>query len=641
MNLILNKFKNMKPISLFFTILVLTVLTSCGNKNSNLKSPSRALEVKFHNSTEGLNLELLNKDATLLNIDLGKFVFEDGLLGESYQIKSINKSSTDKTWKPVYGERSSVRNNYNETEISLKDGGSEKTIRLICRLYDEGVAFRYLFDERSVENTVLNRELTSFNFAHAYDSWVSNQAQGAYSKKNISDINSACERPLVIQQNDSSYLAIGEANLVDFARMKLISNKQKDNSLQVELSSNVDIEAAGFLTPWRYVMVADSPGKLMENNYFIENLNEPNKIEDTSWIKPGKVIREVTLTTQGGMACVDFAARHNIEYVEFDAGWYGPENDKASDATTITVDPARSTGTLELQRIIDYANNKGVGVVVYVNHLALENQLDEILPLYKSWGIKGIKYGFVNVGSQEWTSWLHDAIRKAAKYELMVDVHDEYRPTGYSRTYPNLMTQEGIRGDEESPSIEQTLITAFTRMIAGAGDQTNCFQADRVSEKMGGKAGQMAKSIILYSPWQFLYWYDRPTGSPAKIGGAGKAEGFIVENEELDFYDSLPVVWDETNVIEGKIGEYATFVRKSCDMWFIGSLVAKKGKTVEIPLTFLTENENYEATVFYQNAEGLNNNVVSQKKIVVNNQSTLKQELLANSGFAVIVKKSK
>src|SRR5690606_3411035 len=117
---------------------------------------------------------------------------------------------------------------------------------------------------------------------------------------------------------------------------------------------------------------------------------------------------------------------------------------------------------------------------------------------YKSWGIKGLKYGFVNVGSQEWTSWLHEAIRKAAKYQLMVDVHDEYRPTGYSRTYPNLMTQEGIRGDEESPSIEQSLTTLFTRMIAGAGDNTNCYLAPRVMKKMGGKAAQMAKTIMIY-----------------------------------------------------------------------------------------------------------------------------------------------
>ena len=180
---------------------------------------------------------------------------------------------------------------------------------------------------------------------------------------------------------------------------------------------------------------------MVENNYFILNLNEPNQIANTSWIKPGQVIREVTLTTAGSMASIDFAAENNIAYVLFDAGWYGAEEDVKSDATTVTVDPARSKGPLDLPKVIEYANSKGVGILVYVNKKALHQQLDEILPLYKKWGIKGVKYGFVNVGDQYATAWLHQAVRKAAKYELMVDIHDEYRPTGYSRTYPNLLTQ--------------------------------------------------------------------------------------------------------------------------------------------------------------------------------------------------------
>lgn len=630
----------MKPVSLFSAILLLTVLVSCGNSNRELISPSGLLEVNILSSKEGLNLELLKSEKNILNIDLGKFAFEDGLHGETYKIVDISFSSKDETWEPVYGERSSVRNNYNEAEITLKDGGvSGKTIRVVCRLYDEGIAFRYLFDNYSGAYKILNEELTSFNFHSDYLAWVTEKAQGVYSKKNISAINGECERPLVIQQNDSSYLAVGEAALVDFARMKLISNKEKENSLRVKLSSNVDIQAAGYLTPWRYVMVADSPGGLIENNYFIENLNEPNKIEDTSWIKPGKVIREVTLTTQGAMACINFAARHNIEYIEFDAGWYGKENDDASDATTITLDPKRSPGPLDLHEVIDYANKNDVGIILYVNRRALEKQLDEILPLYTSWGISGLKYGFVNVGSQEFTSWLHEAVRKAANYQLLVDVHDEYRPTGYSRTYPNFMTQEGIRGDEESPTVEHTLVTSFTRMIAGAGDNTNCFMAARVVEKLGGKAGQMAKSIILYSPWQFLYWYDRPADSPAKTGGAGSAEGFIIENEELGFFDALPTVWDETIVLEGKIGEYATFARRSGDNWFIGSLAAKQGRTIEIPLNFLDKDNEYEATIYNQNSEDLENNTVAIEKIKVNSGTVISKKLMGDSGLAIILSK--
>jgi alpha-glucosidase len=259
-----------------------------------------------------------------------------------------------------------------------------------------------------------------------------------------------CERPLVIEVGDGAFAAVAEAGLVEYARMRLSPDPRQAHSLVSSLAS--EVRAAGLLTtPWRVIMLGRTPGQLLEQNYLIMNLNEPCAMEDTSWIRPGKVIREVTLTTTGGMACVDFAAEHNLQYVEFDAGWYGHEYSDQSDARTISVDPKRSKGPLDLHAVIEYAKQRDIGIIVYVNRRALERQLDEILPLYEKWGIKGVKYGFVQVGPQKWTAWLHEAVRKAADHHLMVDVHDEYRPTGYSRTYPNLMTQEGIAGDETAP----------------------------------------------------------------------------------------------------------------------------------------------------------------------------------------------
>ncbi len=146
----------------------------------------------------------------------------------------------------------------------------------------------------------------------------------------------------------------------------------------------------------------------------------------------------------------------------------------------MTVDPKRSKGPLDLQEVIRYGKEHGIGVIVYVNRRALERQLDEILPLYRTWGIDGIKYGFVNVGSQKWTSWLHEAVRKAGAQRFMLDVHDEYRMTGYSRTWPNLMTAEGIHGDEGNPSNRVTLAYAFTRYLAGPADNTVCYYDARV-----------------------------------------------------------------------------------------------------------------------------------------------------------------
>lgn len=147
------------------------------------------------------------------------------------------------------------------------------------------------------------------------------------------------------------------------------------------------------------MLLADSPGALLDRNFLRLNLNEPCALADTAWIKPGKVIREVTPTTAGGLACVDFAVKHKLQYVEFDAGWYGPEN-QATDASRVQVDPARSPGPLDLQQVIDYGASNGVGVILYVNKLALGQQIDSLPALYRSWGVKGLKFGFVNVGSQ-------------------------------------------------------------------------------------------------------------------------------------------------------------------------------------------------------------------------------------------------
>jgi alpha-glucosidase len=348
------------------------------------------------------------------------------------------------------------------------------------------------------------------------------------------------------------------------------------------------------------------------------------------------VIREVTLTTQGGIACVDFAEKHNMQFVEFDAGWYGNEYDDASDATTVTVDPKRSPGPLDLQKVIDYANDKGIGIILYVNRRALEKQLDEVLPLLKSWGVAGLKYGFVNVGPQKWTSWLHEAVRKAAEHELMVDVHDEYRPTGYSRTYPNLMTQEGIRGDEESTPNDGVITTIFTRMIAGAGDQTNCYFASRVTEKMGSHASQMAKVICIYSPWQFLYWYDRPQGSPSKTGGAGGAEGAIPEIDDLQFFDDVPTVWDDTKIIEGYPGKYVSIARKNGNKWYLGSIAGSEEYNLSIKLDFLDENTTYKATVF---SDDISLNTRTNVRIVdmeVNSKTVFEKNILKQNGLAVI-----
>jgi alpha-glucosidase len=581
------------------------------------------------------------------------FKLNDGtILPGDVTLVNIEKASNNTSWKPVYGEKSEYTDHYNEFVVHLKSTGWQGALALRVRAYNEGVAFRYEINSNG--DLQIDNELTEFTYPVDANVWVSTAAQSEIKKYRLSELSFIAERPLLAELSDSVFTAIGEAALVDFARMRYEKHESKSNTLLAALSKEVVasdeadksnentkyhpvvVPGGGYNTPWRYVMAGKTTAQILQNNYLLLNLNEANKITNTSFIKPGKVIREVTLTTQGGIACVDFAEKHNLQFVEFDAGWYGNEYDDASDATTVTVDPNRSPGPLELQKVIDYANEKGIGIILYVNRRALEKQLDEVLPLLKSWGVAGLKYGFVNVGPQKWTNWLHEAIRKAAEHKLMVDVHDEYRPTGYSRTYPNLMTQEGIRGDEESTPNDVVINTIFTRMIAGAGDQTNCYFASRVTEKMGSHASQMAKVICIYSPWQFLYWYDRPQGSPSKTGGAGGAEGAIPEIDDLQFFDDVPTVWDDTKIIEGYPGKYVSIARKNGDKWFLGSIAGNEEYKLSLKLDFLDENTTYKATAFSDDKSLNTRTNVRIEDMEVNSNTVFEKNILKQNGLAVI-----
>lgn len=619
----------MKRVNLLLCAL-LQPLWICAQTMLPLTSPSETLKADILVNEKSVRIALSDKGEKVMEAKTLQLELKENMLAGNWQVAGQVRTSVDQTWQPVYGERSLVTNRYNELELLLRSDQNQKEMTLFVRLYDEGLAFRYAFDKLDFWNCTLTAENTQFLFSRDCDTWVTGMAQGAYSKTKLSALKGVGDRPQVIQVNDRKFVAIGEAALVDYSRMKL-GKSNEGIGVQSVLSGHVNLDLAGYQSPWRYVMVADHPGQLVQNNDLVLNLNEPNQIQNTSWIKPGEVLREVTLTTAGSFAAIDFAAENNIAYVEFDAGWYGAEEDTLSDATTVTVDPARSKGPLDLPKVIEYANAKNVGILVYVNKKALHKQLDEILPLYKKWGIKGIKFGFVNVGDQYSTAWLHQAIRKAAKYELMVDVHDEYRPTGYSRTYPNLITQEGIRGDEESPNLNQAIYTLYNRMICGAGDYTNCFFAERVTEKMGGRAAQLAKRIAIYSPWQFIFWYDRPYKAPARAGGAGSVESVIKTDAITDFYCSIPTTWDDTRFYEGDMDSYAVVARRSASDWYVSILNAGDKRQVTLPLDMLKSQSRYKATLYYQ-APGKKKDVVSVKEIKLHGQENLTLDIEGNSG---------
>jgi len=555
----------------------------------SVKSPDGKVAVSF--ATKDRDQE---KDCLFYNVTYkGDFFIVDSRLGlelknapaleADFRVVKVFRKSHDSVYSPVYGERNAIRDYYNEVAIDLIENGKpHRALRLTFRAYNEGIAFRYTFPEQqALGKFVITSENTHFRFADNYEAYEEHGTEGEYKKVFVRDIKPNCERPLTIETGDGPVGCLMEACLDNYARMLLSPAKGQPNTLVSSLSGPVTASPP-FSTPWRVIVLGDKPGDLIERNYLILNLNPPCAIEDASWIRPGKVIREVTLSTRGGKACIDFASKHNIQYVEFDAGWYGPENSPESDASTVTPDPRRADKSgLNLPLVISYAKEHGVGILLYVNRRALESQLDRIMPLYEKWGIKGVKFGFVRVGSQDATDFVHRAVRKAARHRLMVDIHDAYRPTGFSRTYPNLMTQEGVRGNEHMPTAEHNVTLPFTRFVAGAADCTICYYNKRIKTT---HAHQLATAVVFYSPLQFCFWYDTPS--------------LYRGEKEIEFFEHVPTVWDDTKVIHGRISDYITVARRSGREWCVGSLTDENARELEIPLTFLDNGEKYVAHVY-------------------------------------------
>jgi alpha-glucosidase len=538
--------------------------------------------------------------------------------------------SHESTWRPVYGERNSILDQYNRLRLDLVDDVSGHELQIEFRCYNAGVAFKTRLNASKSDPRIhIVAEHSEFRFVGDHIAWCAARAQDQQRMLRLSQIQGSVERPLTIKLGKQLYAAVAEAGLIDYAVMYLRRKNQDPYCLVSQLGS--DVQADGQLcTPWRVLMLGKSPGELLESNDLILNLSEPCKIADTSWIKPGKVLREITLSTEGAKACVDFAAKHNLQYVEFDAGWYGDEYDDDSDATAVNIDVKRSNGELDLPFVVDYAAERGIGIILYVNRRALEKQLDEILPLYKSWGIKGVKYGFVQTGSQKWTSWLHEAVRKAADHQLMVDVHDEYRPTGYSRTYPNLMTQEGVRGDEATPTSSQAITTLFTRNLAGAADHTICYFDPRVTSNWT-HGHQLAKAVCTYSPWQFLFWYDTPV-TPRPNGSHRNP---MFDAPELEFFAKVPTVWDDTRVVRGDIGRYVVIARRSGQDWFVGAMNADEKRDLTVPLDFLDSEHHYKARLYCDDPNVDTETRVRIDEKIVDADTRLTVSLPANGGQAI------
>ena len=526
-----------------------------------------------------------------LGVDIDNRLFESALAvprGEyqdwcsDLELRGEHRCSVDTVWTPLYGENDRIRDHYNQLTLHYEKGsngqgtvsdGYDKrkyyAMDIIVRAYDEGIAFRYNFPETANSLFLhLTGEQTTFCMPAGTMGWYEEWAQGPYDKRQLSGEWYESERPLLLQLPDGVYVALLEAAMKDYARGKF--RLKSDDELQVALYGSVDITTP-YDTPWRVVMAGEKAVDLINHKDLVINLNQPQTPSDWSWVCPGKAFRSSKLTKESIMRSIDYCKQLGFQYVELDAGWYGPEGRVESDATKVA-----DTRDFTMPEICAYAKSQGIGVWVYVNQRALYRQLDQLLPLYREWGISGIKFGFVHIGSQQWSTWLHDAVAKCAEYGIMVDVHDEYRPTGLSRTYPNLLTQEGIRGNEEMPDADHNTLLPFTRYLCGPADYTLCYFNSRVKNTKGH---QLAMAAVYYSPLQFYFWYDQP---------------FVDNGEaELKFWRDCPTVFDESIALDGRPGEYIVQARRSGADWFVGAMTNHEARTLTIPTTFLPKGKYY------------------------------------------------
>jgi alpha-glucosidase len=552
---------------------------------------------------------------------------------ENLNFTGVQRTAFDETWKPAYGEHAAIRNNYNEMTLSFRKGESKTPqkpteaydkvksyfMNVVVRAYNEGVAIRYQFPEPS-NGLFLHivGEQTQFAMPEGTLAYHTAWAQGPYNLVPLKDWKLQSERPLTMKLANGLSVAIAEAQMTDYARLKFTLNASKPNTLQATIYGSVDVIPA-YSTPWRIVMVGEKSTDLIGYKDIIFNLNPENQLKDVSWIKPGKVLRVAKMTQADAKKCVDFAAQHGLQYIHLDASWYGPEMKMSSSALKVS-----ETKDFNIPELSAYATSKGIGLWLYVNQRALIQQLDSILPLYKKWGIKGVKFGFVQVGNQRWTTWLHEAVKKCAEYGLMVDIHDEYRPTGFSRTYPNLMTQEGIRGNEEFPDADHNTILPFTRYLAGPADYTICYYSSKIKNT---HAHQMALSVVYYSPIQFLYWYDQPSAYQGE--------------PEIEFFDKVKTVWDDTKVLNGEVGEYITVARRSGNEWFVGSITNKQARKISVPTAFLEKGKKYFVKIYQDDEQVQTRTKVSVTEKKIKAGETLNFDLKASGGVALYIVEAK
>jgi len=656
-------------------LLSLFLFSGCAEINTQIKisSPEKVNIIQFE-LVEGVPYySVKHGEKAVVNQSKLGFIFKDNdTMDSGFKMVGSNTSSFDETWEQVWGEKQFIRDNYNQLSVILQESaGKKRKLEIQFRAFDDGIAFRYIFPEQGITDSLfIMDEVTEFNLADAGNAWWipayhEQRYENLFRKSPVSDLK-VVHTPLTIESESGIYLSIHEASLIDFASMTL--EHTSGNSLKCDLvpwSDGIKVKTtAPFKTPWRTIQIGETPGDLI-TSYIILDLNKPNKMEDTSWIKPHKYlgiwwgmhIGKYTFwqspkhgaSTENAKMYIDYCDDLGIDHLlieGWNTGWTPNWYMNAMHMFNFT----ECTPDFDLKEVDRYADAKGVKLIGYhetgsnlINYL---KQVDDGMRLYQKLGIHDIKIGQVGskLNMKEWhhgqfgVNYYRHVLETAAKYQLAVNFHEPIKDTGERRTYPNMLSREGGRGMEYDAwsagnPPNHYVILPFTRMLAGPMDFTpGIFDID-IEQGYGRVvhttvAKQLACYVTIYSPIQMLA--DLPE--------------YYVGNPAFKFLQDVPVDWEDTKVLNGEIGEYITTVRKdrNSDDWYLGSMTNENAREFEIELSFLEKGATYEAQI-YADAEGItyekNPEQVAISEMKVMNNTVLPVHLAEGGGMAVRFKK--
>lgn len=642
----------MRKITLFFSLLLATGMSA---QHLQVSSPDGRIQMEVRNE-ETLSYSVVYKGKVLVaDSPLGfEFKNKKPMQGNFALLNAPQAEAKSESWTPVVkNKHAEAQLRWNEMTFNLEEKeGSRRRMDFVVRVYDEGVAFRYqLYGGRKIGNRQITKELTGFSLPANATGWAAKYKRNYTSSQESEFVKTTLNHlpadtvaglPFLVEVDKQNYVAITEACIDDYPGFyigKGNSTQEGNQVLATRLSplpgeKEEGVKARFFekmATPWRVILVGNHPGKFIETE-LIHGLNPPCAIEDTSWIKPGMCAwdhwwsGEVKMEMDVIREYIDFAAEQGWPYMLIDWQWYGPYNKAHADIT-------KPAPQLNMPEILEYARSKNVRcwLWLYCTDVNKNDSYKEAFALYEKWGIAGIKIDFMDRDDQEMVNWYHRIIKEAAKHKLMVNFHGAYKPDGIERTYPNLLTREGVMGGEYSKfskrvTPEHNVTLAFTRMLAGPMDYTpggflnvpmEGFKPQNPTTVPNSRCAELSKFVIYDSPLTVMCEHPK----------------YVLGQPGADFLKIVPTVWDDTRFLDGYPGEYIVMAKRSGKQWFIGAMNNRMKRIVEIETSFLPSGE-YELE-YWADAKNADKKPteVSKKKVRFAAGKSLSIKMVSGGGY--------